>query len=431
MKWLTARACVACLLFGAAAVAAMAEDADASRPRGSLVLEDAVELAIRRNPDLAASAYELDAARARVTQAGLRPNPELSAEFENFAGSGETQGTDSLETTLSLGQVIELGGKRRLRVGAAEAGLGLVDIEQRARQLDVLAAVTTRFVDVVAAQERLRLANESREIAQGTLDAISVRVTAGRTPEAERSRARIALLRADLDAKQLGGELRGARLALASLWADPEPAFTTAEAALFTLPEVVPLGELASRIERNPDIVRFASEARLRDAELELARAQARPDLALGLGVRQLSASDDTAIVAGFSIPLPFSNRNQGAIREAEVRRVQSDAQREATLIRVRAGLFALHQQMTTARERVTVLRGDALPQARAALDQTQAGYDRGRFSFLELAAAQQDLLAVQASAIDAAADYHRLLAEIERLTSEPLTLTELEAQVP
>jgi cobalt-zinc-cadmium efflux system outer membrane protein len=431
MKWLSARARIACALLGILSVIEAVSAAEVNPPRGPLALDQAVELALRRNPELVASAYELSAARARITQAGLRPNPELATELENFSGSGVATGTDALETTLSLSQVIELGNKRGRRVGAAQADLDLVSVEQRARQLDVLAQVTAKFIDVVAAQERVRFAGLSRDLAQRTLDAISARVTAGRSPEAERSRARIALLRAELDQQQAQSELRGARYAMSSLWGDVEPQFTDAQADLFALPPVVPLAELTARIERNPDITRFASQARLREAELQLARAQARPNLSLGIGLRRLEETNDTALVAGFSMGIPVFDRNQGAIREAQVLRAQTDAERDATLIRVRASLFALYQQMTTARERVASLREQALPQARIALDQTQSGYDRGRFSFLELVTAQQELLELQSATIDAAADYHRLLAETERLTSEPLTTNDIEAPLP
>jgi cobalt-zinc-cadmium efflux system outer membrane protein len=67
-----------------------------------LTLADTVEMALARNPDLAASRYELTAARGRITQADLRPNPELDLELENFAGGGDLGGTDALETTLAL-----------------------------------------------------------------------------------------------------------------------------------------------------------------------------------------------------------------------------------------------------------------------------------------------------------------------------------------
>jgi cobalt-zinc-cadmium efflux system outer membrane protein len=84
--------------------------------------------------------------------------------------------------------------------------------------------------------------------------------------------------------------------------------------------------------------------------------------------------------------------------------------------------LLALYQEMTTAAQRLETLQAEGLPQAQLALDQTRGGYERGRFSFLELATAQEELLALRSATIDAAADYHRMLVEIERLTGTPLT---------
>jgi len=86
-----------------------AEDGES---RGAITLAQALDTALATNPELAASRYELNAAQARIVQAGKRVNPELSLELENFGGSGANQGTDALETTLSFSQVVELGGKR-------------------------------------------------------------------------------------------------------------------------------------------------------------------------------------------------------------------------------------------------------------------------------------------------------------------------------
>ena len=130
-------------------------------------------------------------------------------------------------------------------------------------------------------------------------------------------------------------------------------------------------------------------------------------------------------------MPLAVHDRNQGGIAEARARRAQSDAELAASKTRLLGTLYALYREIGAARERATSLREEALPQARDALTQTQSGYERGRFSFLELLTTQQDLLALSEAAIDVAAEYHRLLAELERLTSEPLTSQDLEAPLP
>jgi cobalt-zinc-cadmium efflux system outer membrane protein len=309
-----------------------------------------------------------------------------------------------------------------LRRSAAEADWNLVSIEQQARELDVLSEVTRRFLDVVVAQERVRFENDAVALAQQTVDAISTRVDAGRSPEAERSRAQIALTRARVEQKQAQSELRSARYALSAMWGSPEPAFTSTRAELFDFRAVEPFASLMQRLEKSPDLVRFASASRLREAELRLARAQSRPNLSLSLGVRRFQDSSDMALVAGASMPLTVYDRNQGAIREAQVRLSQTEAEREAASVRARSALLALYQEMTASRARVEILRNEASPQAELALDQTRSGYERGRFSFLELLTAQEELLSLRAAAIDAAADYHRMLAEIERLTSASLT---------
>lgn len=417
-----ARASAACALLFVVCSANAQSQAEPVNPEGELTLARAIDAALRSNPDLLASEYELSVAQARIVQAGVRVNPELSVELENFAGSGAAQGIDSLETTLSLSQVVELGGKREVRRAAAEADLDFVDIEQRARELDVLSEVTRRFINVVAAQERARFEAQATALAQRTLEAIDARVQAGRSPEAERSRARIALTRALIEQRQAESGLRAARYALSASWGSPEPAFITARAELFDLRAVESFQALMDRLEQSPDFTRFASAARLREAELLLARVQARPNLTFSVGVRRFEPTDDAALVAGFSMPLPAYDKNQGAIREAQIRLDHTDALRDAARVRARASLLALYQEMTTDRARVDTLRNEAVPQAQLALDQTRSGYDRGRFSFLELIAAQEELLTVRAAAIDAAADYHRVLAEIERLTSAALT---------
>ncbi|MEJ0087374.1 MAG: TolC family protein [Pseudomonadota bacterium] len=384
-----------------------------------LTLARALDTALARNPELAASAFELTAAQARLTQARLRPNPEVSLELENFGGDGARRGTEALETTLVLSQVVELGGKRSARMAVADSGFELADIERRAHQLDLLAETTRRFIDAAAARERLVFSRQAARLAAESFSAISQRVDAARSPVAERSRARIAVTRAQIDLRQAERLARSTRYELAATFGDAEPQFAEVSADLYGFASSLPFNAWFEKLARNPELLRFASDTRLRDAQLRLAQAQARPDLSVSIGVRRFQDSGDAALVAAVSMPMAWGNRNQGAIAEARAQRAQSGAEQAAALNRLRSTLFALHSQAEAARETALALRDDAVPQAREALSQTQAGYDVGRFSFLELASAQAELLELQGAAIDAAADHHRLRAELERLTGE------------
>jgi len=398
---------------------------------GALTLAQAIEATIARNPDLQASAFELKAADARITQAALRPNPEISLEVDGLAARGIAASPDERQATLGLSQVLELGDKRGRRIAVAGAERDVATTEQQAQQLDALAEVVRRFIDVVAAQERASLAAQTASLTERTTKTIAARVAAARIPQAELSRAQIAVTRARADERQAESVLRGARRVLVAMWGDTDVSFKFARADLLQLEPLAPLESLQERMDRNPDLVRFASETRLREAELRLAQSQARPNLTVGVGLRRFQATGDVGFTAGISAALPLFDRNQGAIAEARVRRQQTDSQEKATRIRLQAQLFALYQQLLASRDLLNTLQSEALPQARAALDQTQFGYDRGRFSYLELGVVQQELVSLRAAVIDAAADYHRLTAEIERLTAEPIIGTSASTELP
>jgi cobalt-zinc-cadmium efflux system outer membrane protein len=381
----------------------------------------ATAAALAGNPELRVAAFELRASEGRIQQAGLRPNPELALELENFGGSGETSGTDVLETTLTLSQVVELGGKRERRHELASSGHEVLTLERRIRQLDVLAEVARRFLDVVLAQERLNLSQTALDLAEQTFSVMERRVRAARSPRAEQTRAAIARTRSRLDRARARQGLDAARVQLAATWGEDQARFTTAVADLYALPSTEAIDTLTERLERSPDFLHYAAEQRLREAELELARARARPSLKLSAGVRRLEESDDTALVAGVSLPIPLFDRRQGQRTEGRSRIAKTEAERSAAFVKARATLLALHGELHVALAEVEALRGELLPQAQRALEQTRSGFERGRFSYLELASAQQDVLDTESAAIEAAGTSHRLHTEIERLTGEPL----------
>lgn len=403
-------ACVS--LLGTVAMAAAAEP---------LTLRVAVERTLDSNPDLQSFAFRSRAQRARTDTAALRPPFELHAEVQDALGTGRTSGFDTAETTVSLSQVIELGGKRASRTAAAAAGSNVIDAERAAAELDVLTEVTRRFIHVAADQEHLELTRRAESLAAETVDAANARVTAARAPEVELRRARVALARAGVEREHAEHELASSRRKLAAMWGGAALEHESVDADLYTLPEAGSFEDLAARIADSPDFLRFASEARLRDAEIRLAETQARSSLTVTTGVKRLEATNDTALVLGVTVPLKSSARARGAIAEAAALRGETDAEREAHRVRAEAQLFELHQELRHAITEAGVLRGEVLPEMEAALEGTRTAFERGRYSYLEWADAQRELTEVQRALIESSANAQLFRAEIERLTGQAL----------
>lgn len=386
-----------------------------------LTLRQAVEEAVRGNPDLKAFGYSLRAQDARTRQADLRPLPEFGVELENVLGSGATNGFDAAETTFALSQVIELGGKRADRVAVAQAQRDVLTVEQQAAQLDVLAEVTRRFIEVAADQQHLALTRQATELTRKTVTAVDRRVKAAKSPEVELHRANVEAIRAEIELRHAEHKLAASRRRLAAMWGAQEAAFGAVESDLYALPDPVEFDALVARLSANPDFVRFASDARLRDAELRLAQTRRSPDVKVGGGVRRFEESNDHALVFEVSFPLFAGRQAAPALAEAEALRGRVDAEREAAFVKARADVFDLYQELRHSSAEAERLRRDAVPQMEEALRETEYAYERGRYSYLELVDGQRAYLDVRRSLIEAAANAQTLQAEIERLTGEPL----------
>ena len=299
----TARAvCVALIAASNAAAQTPADGAE-------LTLAAAVERTLERNPTLASFMFRLRAQRARGDAATLRTPLELRVDVEDAFGTGRTSGLDTAEATVALAQVIELGDKRNYRVAAADAAASLIEVERAAAQLDVLAELARRFIHVAADQEQLRLTARATELAEETAAAAGARVAAARAPEVELRRANVTLARAQIEREHAEHELLSSRRKLAAMWGDVEPRFGEVAADLYSLPAADSFETLLANIEDNPDFARFASEARLRDAEIRVAEAQSRASIVVNAGVKHLRQSDDHALVFGFTMPLGSAKR--------------------------------------------------------------------------------------------------------------------------
>ena len=388
-----------------------------SVPGADLSLRDALESALADSPALRARALDLQAADARVERAGLKPPLSLGVDLENFAGTGDLSGIDGLETTLRLGAVVELGERRSRRQDLAQRERESLAAEQVRGRLDVLGEVAAAFVEGVTAQSLLEARRSETQVAEGTVAAVQRRIEIGAAPRFELDKAEVGVLQARIREDHAGHALATARRRLAALMGQTTPGFGLLRADLMALPATVPLEEIQRRLEQNPQLQVLAVEARVAAARLRLAEASRRPNVEFSAGLRRLEALDDTALVAGFSMPLGSARRAGTEIREATALRDGQAERQRAVRLELDAVLFGLHQELEHARQELEALRGPMLERSIRVLQQVEAGFRQGRYTLQDQLLAQQQLGEVRRSAIEVASQFHTRLIDIERLT--------------
>ena len=387
-----------------------------------LTLGQAIALVLENNPQLQAADFDTRAAAARIRQQRQATPWELGIELENLAGTGEASGISDMETTLSLGRVLEAGDKPRLRGEVARFEAGMLRHEQDAKRLDLLSKATRRFLDIVRVQAEQKLAQEQVGLMRRTLKAVQKRFRIGKAPAAERSRTKINLAKAELALEETDHLLASGRRQLSILWGELEPGFGRAQADIFQLQAEQDFAVLDRLIENNPVLVSLATAKRLADARLQLARASGLTNMDIRAGVRHLNASDDVGLVLSLRMPLGSSGRAQAYVTEAESLMQQQPFLAQQQRLALRATLFELRQEMLHARDRLTAYQKRIIPAAEQALHDYSNGYEAGRYSLLELTSAQETLLQARRAALSAAVDHHKVSTEIVRLTGTNLS---------
>jgi cobalt-zinc-cadmium efflux system outer membrane protein len=380
-------------------------------------LPQAAALTLERNPRLRSAPFGREAAATDLDQAALTPPWSVDLQVEDVAGTGEHSGFETAETTLRLSRIFQPSGVRSGRISIASVQGDQLENELEIERLDLMTLLARRFEAVVHRQDLLQLSRESVEVWRRARELALSRERAGAAPAVERLRTEMQLANAHLQVEHAEHELRAARLSLTAMWGDITPTFGSADADLCRLPELAPFEAVAANLERNPDLLRFASEQGLEEARAQLADARRRPDWTLSAAVRRFEQFDEHALVFSVSVPLGSSSRAAPAGRRANALRQRSELEEQAVRLRIHATLFELYQEMVHARTALRTLDGEILPRANEILADIEAGYRVGRFSHLELLNAQADLLAARAARLTACSDHQLLLIDIERLT--------------
>jgi cobalt-zinc-cadmium efflux system outer membrane protein len=385
-------------------------------PIGPLNLQGAIAMALQANPGLSSAAREQDATEAAIVQAGAWPNPTLDAQVEDLRRDNRT-------TTLQLSQPIELGGKRAARVTAAERARDQAASALAARRAEVRAATVTAFFEVLTAQERLRLAQDSVGLAQTGTRAAANRVAAGKVSPLEETRARVAEAGIRVELLQAEGTLRSARQQLAASWGNPSPRFTQVDGAVDQLPAMAPPQDAQGRLADAPVLRQARLEVERRRALSDLEQARRVPDLTVSLGARRVPSSEGemgggrrNQVVLGLSVPLPIFDTNRGNVAEALSREEKARDDLAAAELQLGTDVAQATERLRSARATVQTLQRDALPGAESAYRAATKGFELGKFSFLEALDAQRTLFQVRAQYLLALADAHRAAGELDRL---------------
>ena len=394
---------------------------------GTLTVEALVMQALAANPDLRAARAEVEAARGRLLQAGLRPNPMLDVSAQQ-----NVTGPDN-NLTVGVTLPLDLNGRKAGRVGVAERELAMKEAQVTNRARELGAEVRLKAGEVLAAQRNLRITEELLTVNRQALELSAARVRRGAIPPLEEHLERVEVNRLEASREILASRVEVFLLQLKVLsgFAPEAPLVLKGELAAPVVTRTRE-GALKEALSGRPDLLASRAEVAMTQAKVQKEQAEGRWDASVNVGyMRQnfgfdlngLTERGETRPITdifhyvggGVTVMLPMRNRNQGNVAAA-LAEIQAAERREAlAVLSVRQEVQAAFTQYEAAMRALEIYGHGVRDLARQNLEVMRKANALGRTSLLEVIAEQRRYIDIEMGYTEALQHAYNAVVDMER----------------
>jgi cobalt-zinc-cadmium efflux system outer membrane protein len=406
---------------------AFASDAvGAPVPARVVTLKEIETITLATNHDIRIARSAVDGALAGIAQADTRPNPTLSWNAASLSPSGGVGGggllSKRVDQIVRLDQTIERGGKRELRKTLATRQLEGKQLDLQDQRRATLQAARNAYIDLLLAEQRIDVFDETMRNYAASLDAATKRVKAGDLATADLARFRVEVLRARTDGDAAFGDRAHAQAALALLLAsDVDPATLRTDGVWPSDSDFAIDRRPGDEVAGRPDVASAERAVQAASTAIDLARSQRVRDITVGAQFERYPGFGGTGntVGAGVSIPLMLGNDYRGDIAHAAA---DFDAAEElAAKTRAAAALeiAGARSDLAVAAAKLATYQGGLLEAAESAAHSADFAFGRGALGIMDLMDARRTLLATRLEALNARADYAKALAAVAAATTQ------------
>jgi outer membrane protein TolC len=390
-------------------------------------LKDVARTALVENPELKQAEAEWNALLHRVRRVSALPDPNLAVTA--FLESVETR-VGPQEAVLIFTQKLPWFGKLSGAGQAAMEGALEKAWEWRGLQRGTVLEIKEAYYDLVYLAEALRITEEDLATLRRYEEIALTRYATGKGIQQNVVKVQSEVTRLNERKIILGRQRDVARRRLARLAGTPLVEYRV-RAEEPSMPAVaVNLQDLYGRVHAGRDELQARLHAlRARQEEVRLAKKQFWPDLTLGLnyiivGDRKDPAGilnppeddgkDAVGIVASINLPIWYHKVRAG-VDEARLKEMQARAAYARQEDRVIYEVQDAYVNLESLLEQWSLYQDTLVPQAQQSRDSTEAAYETGKLTFLELLDSERFLLNVRYGFAKVRSDYLVALARMER----------------
>lgn len=411
-------------------VAAIEAD-DPFAGRSELELSALIDEVLVRNPSLQEAVAAWREAAQRYPQVVSLEDPMFGTMLAPDAWGDETlEGGYMLEAS----QKLPWPGKRQLRGQAALAEASAARFDVGDTRLMLVEAAKLSFFDYYLARREMEVNEKNVQIMEEFRNTASTKYRANQVTQQDVLQADVEL--AELKRRRYELE-RMEQVAIARintlLHRNAEHPLPNPPAQLQEIAETPPAANLQElAIMRRPDLAAIEARIRAEQANVALAAKEFYPDFEIAGRYDAFWQEEPLRPSFGVNLNVPiYREKRRAAVREAVFRVRRQRAEFEQRIDTIRNDVQAAYARLVESRRTNELYQQSLLPIARQNVEAARSGYIAAAVDFLRLIEAQRQHFMLQEKSYEAEAEYHRRLAELERLVGGSLTDQSADEEIP
>ena len=383
----------------------------------NLTLKEVIPICIKNNLELNSFSFDKNIVEAKLLQSSFINNPEFSILGENLGGDKEVTGGSQL--TISISQKIELQDKFKAKLELINIENDINTVLYKVKVSEVLNELELAFLELFFLQEKISLYTYFTELSDLTYKTTSEIVKVGKKSPIEETKAKINYLENLKKLDSLKSQIPFYKEKIV-LILGTKKAFSKVSGNYKEIDTILNINQVLTTLEKNPTVTLYDSKIKQLEKIIALEELKNKPDLNLNGGYRlfDFSKQGNFSLNTGISVQLPIFNANQGLIKENKLNIIKLESEKKALLNSLAMKLNEVFKTYTESYQEYQTIENKILPEAENVFDKVKEGYKIGKFSYLELLDAQNNLFFYKERKINLLFNYYKALSEINLITS-------------
>jgi outer membrane protein, heavy metal efflux system len=366
-----------------------------------------------QNPDLAAARLRTQEALGRMNQSGRLANPELETSLEHNSRFREGK------FEVGMSQRFPLTDRLRLEKGVSLTKVKASEAEVREVERQLIGQAREAVVKILANHQRRELLREQSAVSKQFADFLSEVARKGEGSSLDAGQAK-------LEAISLSTEIRQLDASESALVGTLKPLLGMKPGEALSVSGILPevrIPDSATDPSRRPDFqaAKLGALAAIQGVALEQAKRYNDVEGGIFAAAERTEDAPDgyqnEAIVGvRFKIPLPFWNKNEGAIQEAEAKKIRMEKEATALGRGIRLEVEAARNEMQEWAKLIAEINDTLLPLAYEQTHLTEEAYRNGQGEIQSVLRSREKRLQLSGARLDALREFH--LARVRHETA-------------